>query len=195
VRFRKEKMIHRNMKKILFALSLFLLASVSQAQNRFYTKNAKINFYSETSLEDIEAKNKSAVTVLDTKNGSLQFSLLIKGFEFKNDEMQEHFNEDYMESDKFPKAEFKGQVVNNAAVNYTKAGTYNVQVKGLLTIHGVTKEIQTNGTIKVDNDGLKSNSSFNIAIADYGIKIPRLVRDKIAKTVKITVDAKLDPLK
>jgi polyisoprenoid-binding protein YceI len=65
----------------------------------------------------------------------------------------------------------------------------------LLTIHGVTKEIQTNGTIKVDNDGLKSNSSFNIAIADYGIKIPRLVRDKIAKTVKITVDAKLDPLK
>jgi polyisoprenoid-binding protein YceI len=183
------------MKKILFALSLFLLASVSQAQNRFYTKNAKINFYSETSLEDIEAKNKSAVTVLDTKNGSLQFSLLIKGFEFKNDEMQEHFNEDYMESDKFPKAEFKGQVVNNAAVNYTKAGTYNVQVKGLLTIHGVTKEIQTNGTIKVDNDGLKSNSSFNIAIADYGIKIPRLVRDKIAKTVKITVDAKLDPLK
>jgi hypothetical protein len=195
MRFRKEKMIHRNMKKILFALSLFLLASVSQAQNRFYTKNAKINFYSETSLEDIEAKNKSAVTVLDTKNGSLQFSLLIKGFEFKNDEMQEHFNEDYMESDKFPKAEFKGQVVNNAAVNYTKAGTYNVQVKGLLTIHGVTKEIQTNGTIKVDNDGLKSNSSFNIAIADYGIKIPRLVRDKIAKTVKITVDAKLDPLK
>ena len=188
-------MIHRNMKKILFALSLFLLASVSQAQNRFYTKNAKINFYSETSLEDIEAKNKSAVTVLDTKNGSLQFSLLIKGFEFKNDEMQEHFNEDYMESDKFPKAEFKGQVVNNAAVNYTKAGTYNVQVKGLLTIHGVTKEIQTNGTIKVDNDGLKSNSSFNIAIADYGIKIPRLVRDKIAKTVKITVDAKLEPLK
>jgi polyisoprenoid-binding protein YceI len=195
MRFRKEKMIHRNMKKILFALSLFLLASVSQAQNRFYTKNAKINFYSETSLEDIEAKNKSAVTVLDTKNGSLQFSLLIKGFEFKNDEMQEHFNEDYMESDKFPKAEFKGQVVNNAAVNYTKAGTYNVQVKGLLTIHGVTKEIQTNGTIKVDNDGLKSNSSFNIAIADYGIKIPRLVRDKIAKTVKITVDAKLEPLK
>jgi hypothetical protein len=195
MRFRKEKMIHRNMKKILFALSLFLLVSVSQAQNRFYTKNAKINFYSETSLEDIEAKNKSAVTVLDTKNGSLQFSLLIKGFEFKNDEMQEHFNEDYMESDKFPKAEFKGQVVNNAAVNYTKAGTYNVQVKGLLTIHGVTKEIQTNGTIKVDNDGLKSNSSFNIAIADYGIKIPRLVRDKIAKTVKITVDAKLEPLK
>ena len=183
------------MKKILFAFSLFLLASVTQAQNKFYTKNAKIDFFSETPLEDIEAKNKSVVSVLDSKSGSLQFSLLIKGFEFKNEEMQEHFNEDYMESDKFPRAEFKGQIVNNAAVNYTKAGIYNIQVKGLMTIHGVTKEVQTNGTLKVDTDGLKANSTFNIAMADYGIKIPKLVRDKIAKTVKVTVDVKLDPLK
>ena len=109
--------------------------------------------------------------------------------------MQEHFNEDYMESDKFSKSEFKGQIVNNSAVNYTKPGTYNVQVKGMLTIHGVTKEVQTNGTIKVDNGGLKTNSTFTLAVADYGIVIPRLVRDKIAKNVKITVDAELDPLK
>ena len=183
------------MKKILFALILILLASVTQAQNRFYTKNAKIDFFSETPLEDIEAKNKSAVAVFDPKSGNLQFSLLIKGFEFKNEEMQDHFNEDYLESDKFPKAEFKGQIVNNASVNYTKPGTYNVQVKGLMTIHGVTKEVQSNGTIKVDTDGLKANSTFNIAMADYGIKISKLVRDKIAKTVKVTVDAKLDPLK
>lgn len=133
--------------------------------------------------------------MLDTKTGALQFSLLVKGFELKNEEMQEHFNEDYMESDKFPKGEFKGQVVNNAAVNYNKPGTYNVQVKGSLTIHGVTKEIQTNGTFKVDNDNIKANSVFNIALADYGIKIPKLVNDKIAKTIKVTVDAKLDPLK
>ena len=181
--------------KILFTLCLILLFSVSKAQNRFYTKNAKVNFFSETPLEDIDAKNKSSVAILDTKTGTLQFSLLIKGFEFKNEEMQEHFNEDYMESDKFPKAEFKGQVLNNASVNYLKAGTYNVQVKGLLTMHGVTKEVQTNGTIKVDNDGIKANSTFNIAIADYGIKISKLVRDKIAKNIKVTVDAKLDQLK
>ena len=97
-------MITRNMKKILFALSLILLASVTQAQNRFYTKNAKINFFSETPLEDIDASNNSSVSVLDTQSGSLQFSLLVKGFEFKNEEMQEHFNDDYIESDKFPKA-------------------------------------------------------------------------------------------
>lgn len=183
--------------KIKFFLSLTLLSisTLLQAQDRFYTKNAKVNFFSETSLEDIDAKNKSSVSVLDTKSGTLQFSLLIKGFEFDNEEMQEHFNENYLESDKFPKAEFKGQVINNTAVNYKKRGTYNVQVKGMMTIHGVTKEVQTTGTIKVDNDNLKANSTFNIALADYGIKIPKLVRDKIAKTVKVTIDAKLDPLR
>lgn len=180
--------------KVLLSLTLLIVTS-SQAQDRFYTKNARINFFSETPLEDIDAKNKSSVSVLDIKSGSLQFSVLIKGFEFDNDEMQAHFNEDYLESDKFPKAEFKGQIVNNTAVNYKKPGNYNVQVKGLMTIHGVTKEVQTNGILKVDNDNIKANSTFNIALADYGIIIPKLVRDKIAKTVKVSVDAKLDPLR
>ena len=189
-------MIFRDMKNLIFlTLSLLLFGSASLAQDRFYTKNAKIDFFSETPLEDIEAKNTSAVSVLDAKSGSLQFSLLMKGFEFKNEEMQEHFNDDYVESDKFPKAEFKGQVVNNAAVNYKTPGTYKVQVKGTLTIHGVSKEVQTNGTLKVDSDNVKANSVFNIALADYGIKISKLVSDKIAKTIRITVDAKMDPLK
>lgn len=166
-----------------------------QAQDKFYTKNAKINFYSVTPLEDIQAQNKAAVCVLDTKTGSLQFSTLIKGFEFENEEMQDHFNEHYLESDKFPKSEFKGQITNNASVNYKKAGTYPVQVKGALTIHGVTKDVQTNGTVKVDGTGMTTTATFNVAVADYGIKIPSLVKDKIAKTVKVTVDAKLDPLK
>ncbi len=192
----KQKNDILDMKNIvLLTLSFFLFCSASVAQDKFYTKNARVDFFSETPLEDIEARNSSAVSVLDTKTGTLQFSLLMKGFEFKNEEMQEHFNDDYVESDKFPKAEFKGQLINNSAVNYKKPGTYNVQVKGLLTIHGVTKEVQTNGTVKVDNDNLKTNSVFNIALADYGIKIPKLVSDKIAKTLKITIDAKLDPLK
>ena len=181
--------------KLLFVFSLIFFSFITSAQVRFYTKNAKINFYSETPLEDIEANNNSSVSVLDTQNGSLQFWLLVKGFEFKNEEMQEHFNEDYMESDKFPKAEFKGTLINNSSVNYKKPGTYNVQVKGLLTIRGVTKEVQSNGTLKVNNDNIKANSTFTIALADYGIKIPKLMNDKIAKTIKISVDAKLDPLK
>ena len=181
--------------KLLLVSSLIFFSFITSAQVRYYTKNAKINFFSETPLEDIDASNNSSVSVLDTQNGSLQFSLLVKGFEFENEEMQDHFNDDYMESDKFPKAEFKGTLVNNSSIDYKKPGTYNVQVKGLLTIRGVTKEVQSNGTLKVNNDNIKANSTFHIALADYGIKIPKLVNDKIAKTIKITVDAKLDPLK
>ena len=183
------------MNKILLIAGFLFIAVASQAQDKYFTKSGKINFYSVTPLEDIEAKNKSAVAVLDTKTGALQFSVLIKGFEFEKEEMQEHFNEHYLESDKYPKAEFKGQVLNNALIDYKKSGSYPVQVKGLLTLHGVTKEVQTTGTIKVDGGLVKAASTFTIQVADYGIIIPKLVRDKVAKTVKIVVDTKLDPLK
>jgi polyisoprenoid-binding protein YceI len=181
--------------KLFLAVSFTLITVVSVAQEKYYTKNAAISFYSTTPLEDIEAAHKSTVCVLDTKTGSLQFSTLIKGFEFENKEMQDHFNEHYLESDKFPKAEFKGQVANNATVNYDKPGTYPVQVTGLLTIRGITKEVQSNGVLKVEKSGLLANAAFTIKLADFGIKIPSLASDKIAKTVKISVDAKLDPLK
>ncbi|MEI6946194.1 YceI family protein [Paraflavisolibacter sp. H34] len=181
--------------KTLLLLGLVALAGSAHAQNKFYTKSGKIDFLSTTPLEDIAARNKSAVAVLDAQAGTLQFSVLMKGFEFENEEMQEHFNEDYLESDKFPKAEFKGQILNNGAINYAKPGTYTAQVKGQLTLHGVTREVQTTGAIKVEPDNLKATSSFNILVADYNIRISSLVRDKIAKTVKVTVDTKLDPLK
>lgn len=175
-----------------FLLFIFLFGG---AQDKYITKSGKIDFFSVTPLEDIEAKNKSAVAVLDTKTGSLQFSVLIKGFEFENAEMQEHFNEHYIESDKFPKAEFKGQVMNHPTLNYKRNGIYPIQVKGLLTMHGVTREVQTTGTLKVEGNAIRANSTFTIRVADYGIKIPKLVQDKVAKTVKIAVDTKLDPLK
>jgi len=180
----------------MFLAYVILVSAITvKAQDRFYTKNGNIAFYSKTPLEDIEANHKSAVCVLDTKTGALQFTVLIKGFEFENEEMQEHFNDDYLESDKFPKAEFKGQVLNNSTINYSKPNTYPVNIKGQLTIHGVTKEVQSAGTIKVGEDGLTAASSFIIQVADYNIKIPSLVKDKVAKTVKITVDTKLIPLK
>ena len=182
--------------KISVLLLLFSACTIiAHAQNKYYTKSGKIDFYSKAPLEDIEAKNKSVICVLDTQTGTLQFSVLIKGFEFKNEEMQDHFNSDYLESDKYPKAEFKGQILNNSSINYTQPGTYPAQVKGLLTIHGITKEVQTNGTITTTTDGLKASATLTIQVADYNIKIPALVRDKIAKTVKIIVDCNLDPLK
>ena len=181
--------------KIIAALSFLLLVNFANAQDKFFTKSGKVDFYSKAPLEDITAKNKSAVAVLDTKTGQLQFNVLIKGFEFENAEMQEHFNDNYLHSNQYPKAEFKGQVLNNADINYSKPGTYTAKVKGALTIHGVTKEVQTTGTIKVESNNLKTTSEFNIKPADYNIKIAPIVKDKIAKNIKISVDAKLEALK
>jgi len=183
-------------KKNLIALAaLVLVATTADAQDRYFTKTGKIEFTSKAPLEDIEAKNKTVTAVLDTKTGAMQFSLQMKGFEFEKALMQEHFNENYVESSKYPKAEFKGNVVNNSAVNYAKDGTYNVNVKGKLTLHGVTKDVEAPGTIKVNGGKIDATSTFNIQLSDYNISIPSVVKDKISNNIKITVDTKLEPLK
>lgn len=170
-------------------------ALLSFAQGKFYTKTGKISFYSSATMENIEAANKSVVCLLNSATGDLQFSLLMKGFEFKKALMQEHFNKNYVESDKYPKAEFKGQITNNSAINYAVNGSYNAIVKGKLTIHGVTKDIETSGTITVKDGKLTVASTFNVLVADYNITIPRIYKDNISKTIKITVNCALDPLK
>jgi polyisoprenoid-binding protein YceI len=176
---------------IIIAGCLFLYSATAKAQGKFYTKTGKITFFSTTPVENIEAINKSVVTLLDTKSGDLQFAVLMKGFEFKKALMQEHFNKDYVESDKFPKGEFKGQIINNADINYTTNGTYPAKAKGKLTIHGVTKDIETSGTITVKDGKLTLNAVFTTLVADYNITVPKLYRDNISKSIKITVDCTL----
>lgn len=185
------------MKKTGFILSIacLLITVFANAQEKFYTKTGKISLFSSTNMENIEAANNNAVAVLDTKTGDLQFAVLLKGFEFKKALMQEHFNTDYVESDKFPKSEFKGQITNNSEINYAKDGSYTAKVKGQLTIHGETKDIESTGTIIVKAGNLQANSVFNILLDDYKITVPRIVRDNISKTIKITVDCRLEPLK
>ncbi|MBL7743034.1 MAG: YceI family protein [Chitinophagaceae bacterium] len=177
--------------KIIIGCWLVCSSLLSQAQGKFYTKSGKITFFSSTSMEDIEAINKTVITLLNTQTGDLQFAVLMKGFEFKKALMQEHFNRDYVESNKFPKAEFKGQLTNNSDINYTTNGTYTAKAKGKLTIHGQTKDIETTGTITVKDGKLLLNSFFNVLVADYKINIPRLYRDNISKSIKVTVDCSL----
>ncbi|MDP4263046.1 MAG: YceI family protein [Bacteroidota bacterium] len=179
---------------IVTALAFLLSLSVN-AQGKFYTKTGKVSFYSKTPVENIEAVNKSAVAVLDTKTGDLQFATLIKGFEFKKALMQEDFNRDYVESDKFPRAEFKGQITNNSEINYTTDGSYTAKVKGKLTIHGVTNDVELTGTITVKNGKIEAKSVFNVQYADYKITIRQLYKDNISSTIRVTVDCSLDPLK
>jgi polyisoprenoid-binding protein YceI len=184
------------MKKICaFITGLVFLAFAGSAQGKFYTKTGKISFFSSTSLEDIEATNKATIALLDSKTGDMQFAVLMKGFEFKKALMQEHFNKTYIESDKFPKAEFKGQITNNSTVNYSTNGTYAVSVKGKLTIHGVTKDVETTGTVTIKEGKILAHSVFNVFLADYNITISRIHRDNISKSIKITVDCNLEPLK
>lgn len=184
------------LRKSVTLLAVAILAStLVQAQDKFFTKSGKIDFFSSAPMEDIEAHHKTATAVLDTKTGVLQFAVLMNGFEFRKALMQEHFNENYVESHKYPKGEFKGAVVNNPDINYTKAGTYPAVVKGKLTIHGVTRDVLANGTITVDGTNLLATSTFNIKLSDYNIKIPSVVKEKLSNNIKITVDTRLEPLK
>jgi hypothetical protein len=183
-------------RKCATILALLLTASAYvQAQDKFFTKSGKIEFFSSAPMEDIEARNKTVTAVLDAKSGALQFSVLMKAFEFQKALMQEHFNENYVESHKYPKGEFRGTIVNNSDINYSKPGTYPATVKGQLTIHGVTREVVTTGTITVDGTNLMATSSFRIKLSDYNIKVPSVVKDKLSNNIKITVDTKLEPLK
>ena len=182
-------------KQWLLAYALLLGSLMATAQEKYFTKTGKIVFSSKAPLENIEGHNKSVTCVLDTKSGNLQFAVLMKGFEFEKALMQEHFNENYVESHKYPKAEFKGQIANNGDIDYGKDGTYNAKVKGKLTIHGETKDVETTGVIVVKSGKVDADATFPIELADYKIEIPKVVKENISKTVQIKVDCNLDPLK
>ncbi|MBC8109807.1 MAG: YceI family protein [Verrucomicrobia bacterium] len=163
------------------------------AQNRYATRTGVIRFFSETPLEDIKAENKQVACIIDVEKGELAFSLFTKAFVFPNGLMQEHFNENYMESEKFPKATFKG--VFYQKIDPKKDGIYKINVQGDLTLHGVTKRITVPASIEVKNTTLLTKSAFNVQTEDYKIEIPALVRDKIAKDVAVTVIATCEPMK
>lgn len=178
------------MKKNFVILCFFLLYTLTVTAQKYFTKNGYISFEAGTTLEDIVATNKTAASVLDAATGRIEFAVLIKGFEFRRALMQEHFNENYLESSKYPRASFKGNILNIRSVSFQKAGTYPVTVKGTMEIHGVKKEMQTAGIIKVSSTAVQARARFVVTISDYKISIPGIVRDKISKTA--TVDVRCD---
>jgi polyisoprenoid-binding protein YceI len=177
----------------MMAIVLAVCVSPAFAQ-KFMTRIGRITFFSATPLENIEAFNNEAAAVLDGGTGDVAFQVPIKSFKFEKELMQEHFNENYMESDKYPKSEFKGKIAAPSAVNYAKDGTYNVKVSGKLTIHGVTKEVAVPGTILVKDGAVTLNAKFMVKPADYGIRIPSVVKGKIADQIAVTVNSMLKPL-
>jgi hypothetical protein len=174
------------MKKILILNAALLLAMAVNAQ-KYFTKNATLTFTSKAPMETIIGTNKTGTLAIDSKTGAVGVSVVIKGFVFDKQLLQQHFNENYMESDKFPKGEFKGTISNNTEVKYTVDGTYNAKLAGKLTIHGVTKDVTTTAKIAVTKGVVSGSTTFTITLADYGISIPEVVKDKISKTVTIAV--------
>ncbi len=176
------------MKTITLLFSLLALFQIGNAQ-KLIAKNGQVGFVASTPLEtNIEGHNHQVVSILDPSTGDIAFNLLVKSFEFKVALMQEHFNENYMESDKYPKSTFKGKITNNSNINYKKDGIYVAEVSGDLTIHNVTKPVTAKGTIEVKGSTVTAKSDFIVKPADYGIVIPAVVENKVAKEAKITVD-------
>jgi polyisoprenoid-binding protein YceI len=184
------------MKKLMMTVLLAAGVLAAGAQTKFFTKTGRIQFNASSPLEKIEASNEKATSVIDVSTGAMEFAVLMKGFIFDKALMQEHFNENYVESDKYPKAVFKGTVVNMKEVDLSKDGVYPVKVKGMLTLHGETKEVMTDGTLTVkDGQVSAGKTEFTVALADYKIEVPSLVKDKISKDVKVTVDVNYEPFK
>lgn len=182
------------MKKIFLLMALALGFTFQANAQKFGTRKGIITFNSATEKETINATNNSVSAVIDSKSKKIQFAVLIKGFQFRKALMQEHFNENYMESSKYPKATFKGKIVEGD-VDFFHVGEFEVMVKGNLTIHGVTKEISFPARISLSKAGAKTTTTFDVVLADYGIKIPSLVKNKVAKVVTINVNANLELLK
>ena len=177
----------------LCAIALFTMQSL-QAQ-KIFTRDGKVAFHSDAPLEKIEAHNHKASSVIDIESGRMEFAVLIKAFQFEKALMQEHFNENYMESTKFPKATFKGQIDNLTAIDFSTDGTYEAQISGEMTIHGVTQPIRTKGQFTVKEGVVSGWSTFTVLVADYDIEIPSVVVDNIAKEVSITVNCTYEALK
>jgi len=178
------------MKKLFFILSILSLCEIGMAQT-WVAKNASIRFFSTTPVENIDAKTTTAVALLNTSTGLVAFKANIKSFVFPDKLMQEHFNENYMESDKIPGAEFSGTIQN--LPDLTKDGTYSVNIKGKLTVHGVAMDRSIPATITVKEGKISATSKFMVKCVDHKIDIPKIVMTKIAEEIEVTVNAYFVP--
>jgi len=171
---------------IALLISAYLMPVHGQ---KYFTKDGKITFLSSAPMEEIKATNERATSVFDVESGAMEWAVLINAFKFKKALMEEHFNENYMESTKFPKGTFKGLIENIDAITFDKDGTYETQVNGELEIHGVTQSISPAIKFVVEGGEITGTCTFKILVADYEIEIPKVVRENIAKEVEITIVA------
>lgn len=177
--------------KKLLLTALILSTSCSLFAQKYITRTGRILFNATAakSPEKIEAINNEVANVIDIKSGDIVFQVLIKSFKFERELMKEHFNENYLESDKYPKSDFKGSITNLSDINFSNEGTYSANVSGKLTIHGISQPTSVKGTIVVNQNSIKLNAKIVVKLKDYNISIPSLVADKISQEVTITLES------
>lgn len=184
------------MKNIVLILILIIVSGLeSFAGEKFFTRTGHIYIITSTPLLDLEADNNQVASILDVDSGEMVFSLLMKSFIWEEALAQEHFNENYVESDKFPKAKFKGKITNIKDLDFGKNGKNKVKISGKLSIHGKTHKVKTIGTIEVKDGKLIGYAKFKINIFDYDIQIPNIVRDKVNNIIPITINIIWKPYK
>lgn len=178
--------MHRFFISLCWMLIIIYSSTVVYAQ-RYTSRTVLIGFESVTSLETIKAENKNGVLILDVNSGRVEAAVLIKGFLFRKALMQQHFNDSYMESDKFPKAQFSGNF-DPAKVSIQNSGKQVVELKGTITIHGVTKPHHCQIQLEFKEGNCLGFASFLLKPEDFSIQVPALVRDNINKQLKVELN-------
>jgi len=182
------------MKQYLLLSAFLVLNLCVSAQNQLYSiKTSEFSFFSKTPIEDIEAKNTKASSIINTANRELVVRIPITQFQFRNRLMQQHFNENYMESEKFPYATFKGKI--NEMISFSKSGVYEVSASGTLNIHGVDQERTIKGKLTIAEDTLNLDTRFDVMLIDHKIDIPKLVFKKIAEKIAVSASINYIPFK
>lgn len=170
--------------KYFYILTILAIFSTFAYGQKYESSKSFIKFYSSAPVEDIEATNNTVKSIIDLDKGELVYALKITDFEFEKSLMQEHFNENYLESEKYPKSTFAGKIID-----WNKQeGEQEVTVSGKLMIHGITKDIEIKGKINVQGDQVTINSKFMVELKDYKVKIPKALFYNIAESVEVTVD-------
>ena len=181
------------MKKLFLIISVSLLGLTAKAQPIYLAQGAKASFFSTTPVEDIEAISQSMTSVLNSATGEIAFNIPLRTFQFKKALMQEHFNEKYVESDKYPNATFKGKV--NETIDWVKEGSYDITATGIINLHGVDKQYTEKGKVTIKEGKISITSEFKVAVKDHNITIPKIVTTNIAEIIDVKLNAEYNSYK
>lgn len=169
-----------------------LLFSSQIFAQQYLSKNGDVSFFSEAPIENIEAVNKKATGVIDLRTGGFAFQIMIEDFVFPNSLMQEHFNESYMESDKFPNSTFTGFISDISTLDFSKE--QSIDVSGNFLLHGINRQMNMTATISLKDEKLNISSQFDIVLDDFNIDIPKIMMYKIAEVINVTIEMNLQKL-